>query len=670
VPSIRLVKPGSTEDPKEKSIEQEIPKVSIGTTVGTTSNVKGSFLRCLGGAVVEFGSSGRVENLEITTNTKTVNDSAASARVQTPLVSCMWYKPSCIAWLHYKSSTTANRAVQILNGMKIDGRKVECKFQEPAHYHHGIILSVQIGNLDVFTTSATLKRRLGGNCEPIAIFFGKPSHELNEQHAESTVKQLLDSNASLESWEVSERFDPVKTRAIARFRTTEEARLAVRDLNGVKLSALGNSKVFASLIVSVKFSMLTTMCHAIKDELDEFERQSWETHRVQFKAYLPAPDIQQVTTVLRLYGEDSKSVAQAKRSLEAILAGSVAVKNGIPIWDTIFTKLDGLAFLKSIIHVHGGFVYRDLRMSRLRVYGDLTQKGALQLRLTEKVDELNHLTHTLILAPTTLRHALSGGFRRIVEVFGKQAATLNIACQPKSITIHGSRHDFERACGILMQEEGSAASSNRDNAEDCVVCWTEATDSLRTTCKHTYCSDCFAGQCSSASDGNIPVRCLGSAGDCTHIFSIPELEDLLKPDEFEQFFEKAFAVHIRTHKEVQYCPTPDCPNVYRVTSDGTIFTCASCLTAICTTCQAVSHEGVTCEQYRDLRYEGMKAFHQWKVENGVKDCPACEMAIEKTYGCNHMECMACGIHICWTCMQTFNTGPETYGHMERIHGSF
>ena len=367
-----------------------------------------------------------------------------------------------------------------------------------------------------------------------------------------------------------------------------------------------------------------------------------------------------MTTVLRLYGEDNKSVAQAKRSLEAILAGSVAVKDEIPIWDTIFTKPDGLAFLKSIIHVHGGFVYRDLRLSRLRVYGDPTQKEALQSRLTQKVDELNQLIHILNLSPATLHQAVSGGFRRIVDALGKQAATLNIACQPKSITIRG----------FLMQEERTAASSNGDNAEDCVVCWTEATESLRTTCKHTYCRDCFEGQCSSASDGNIPVRCLGSAGDCTHIFSIAELEDFLKPSEFEQFFEKTFAVHVRTHKELQYCPTPDCPNVYRVTNDGAVFTCASCLTAICTTCQAVSHEGITCEQYRDLASEGSKAFHQWKVENGVKDCPACKMAIEKTYGCNHMECKACGNHICWTCMQIFDTGPETYGHMEKVHGDF
>ena len=283
VPSTPIVKTGYTEDPKEEKIEQEMRKVGLGITVGTASDGKGGFSRSLGGAVVGFGSGGQVASLDISTNFKTVNDSTASARLQTPLVSCMWYKPSCIAWLHYKSPATAKRAVQILNGKKIDGRKVECNFQEPAHYRHGIILSVQIGNLDVFTTSATLKRRLGGDCEPIAILFSKPSHDVNEQYAESTVRHLVESNGSSESWEVSERFDPVKTRAIARFRTTEEARLAVRDLNGVKLSALGNSKVFASLIVSVKFSMLTIMCHAIKDELDEFERQSWKTQRVQFK---------------------------------------------------------------------------------------------------------------------------------------------------------------------------------------------------------------------------------------------------------------------------------------------------------------------------------------------------------------------------------------------------
>lgn len=671
VTSTPIVNSSSPKNQKSENFEQQIRSVNIATTVGNFSNLKGGFLRNLGGAVVQFGSGGQVLHLEVSTITETINESAASARLQNHWVSCKWYKPSRIAWLHYEDSTTANRAVQILNAREIDGRKLECKLQEPDRDRHGSIISVQVCNLDVYTTSATLRRLLRGSCEAISIVIGKPSHDLSLQQAEDTVRKLLEDEAILVSWEVNEGFDPVRTKAIARFSTNEEACLASRKLNGMKVAALGNSKIFATLVVSVKFSMLTSMCIAMQAELDEFQRHTWETHKVRFKTYLPQPESQQAITVLRLYGEDSRSLAKAKSSLEAILAGSVAFHNGKPIWDPFYTTLDGLAFLKSIVHVHGGFVYLDLRMSRLRIYGTPGQKNAIHLRLAEQIAELHELTHTLILTPARLRLAVSGGFRRIVDLLGKQAAMLNIASEPKSITIRGSSHDFERACGFIMQEQGTKASSKKDDDDEvCAVCWTETTESLRTTCGHTYCRDCFASQCSSAPDGNIPVQCLGSAGDCKHIFSIAELADLLKPDDFEEFFQKAFAIHVRSHKELQYCPTPDCPNIYSVTSDGTVSTCAACLTAICTTCQAVSHYGITCEQYRELTSEGTRAFHQWKMENGVKDCPGCNMAIEKTFGCNHLECKVCGIHICWNCMETFTTGSDTYAHMEAVHGSF
>lgn len=46
----------------------------------------------------------------------------------------------------------------------------------------------------------------------------------------------------------------------------------------------------------------------------------------------------------------------------------------------------------------------------------------------------------------------------------------------------------------------------------------------------------------------------------------------------------------------------------------------------------------------------------------------CGTMIEKTFGCNHMTCLACGIHICWVCMKTFSDGAPVYDHMRREHG--
>ncbi len=139
---------------------------------------------------------------------------------------------------------------------------------------------------------------------------------------------------------------------------------------------------------------------------------------------------------------------------------------------------------------------------------------------------------------------------------------------------------------------------------------------------------------------------------------------------FEELLQASFEMYIRTHpKDFQYCPTPDCPQVYRIRANGETFLCSTCLTAVCTTCNVVSHDGMTCEEYKDLTSEGTRAFQKWKEENDVRDCPNCKVPIQKSFGCNHMECKQCNAHICWFCMMTFRWSEECYAHMGEAHGN-
>lgn len=57
-----------------------------------------------------------------------------------------------------------------------------------------------------------------------------------------------------------------------------------------------------------------------------------------------------------------------------------------------------------------------------------------------------------------------------------------------------------------------------------------------------------------------------------------------------------------------------------------------------------------------------------KEELGFKDCPTCNTHIQKDEGCNHINCTACGTHICWLCLKIFTDGDDCYQHMGRVHG--
>jgi hypothetical protein len=162
-----------------------------------------------------------------------------------------------------------------------------------------------------------------------------------------------------------------------------------------------------------------------------------------------------------------------------------------------------------------------------------------------------------------------------------------------------------------------------------------------------YCRQCFINAAETAPE-KLPFKCLGEQNSCTHLFSMTELKSLLPLLEFEKLLQGSFTQYIRENpKEFQYCPTPDCPCIYRPTEDGTLFSCPSCFSEICTTCNVPSHPSITCMDWKENHADsGVASFERWLKEHG-KRCPKCSAALEKADGCNHMHCGVCKVHICW-----------------------
>lgn len=72
--------------------------------------------------------------------------------------------------------------------------------------------------------------------------------------------------------------------------------------------------------------------------------------------------------------------------------------------------------------------------------------------------------------------------------------------------------------------------------------------------------------------------------------------------------------------------------------------------------------GVAAEQrLREARAARMN------FECPVKECPGCEVGVQKTYGCDHMECL-CGTHWCWACGEKGDCAEDIYNHMSVAHG--
>lgn len=581
---------------------------------------------------------------------------------------CSWYKPSRVAWAHYERSYDAERAQKVMDGKWIDGRKVQCSFQKPPfHPRRKMIYSVQIGNLARTTTSSHLQQRFR-SAQDIAM--GKLSYDSSPQEAANLVRAVLQKAGSLESFDVNSSANPRFEKAFAKFSSPQEARSAVQRYNGHLLPEL-KTKLFLNLLVSVKFKILRNLFKAVETELNDLRIQFLAGDYITLKTY--QSEDRPTLLTLRVYGDDAKSVAKAKGSIEIILAGTPAKKEDRILWDDFLLKPEGLAYLKHIQELHGGFIYRDSRRRRLSLYGSSDAKHRLQDALVEKINGASEQSHKIPLTPITLRRVFQGGLQEVLRVLGEGKAGLHITSSEKTLNIHGSEEDLRTAKGILEDPSGTFTKCKELSADvdaECSVCWTEPDDAYRTSCGHAYCKECFSGLCASATGPeHFPLKCIGDATRCTHVFSMTELQRALAPATFDELAKASMETYIRTRPgEFQYCVTADCPQVYRITSSGRVFDCPSCLTPICTTCQAVSHNGSTCEEYKDLSSAGTLALKKWMEENKGKPCPKCETPIQKAYGCNHMQCPACSTHFCWFCMEIFGA-HDIYDHMTAKHGN-
>lgn len=84
--------------------------------------------------------------------------------------------------------------------------------------------------------------------------------------------------------------------------------------------------------------------------------------------------------------------------------------------------------------------------------------------------------------------------------------------------------------------------------------------------------------------------------------------------------------------------------------------CSKCQFAFCRKCTKGWHgDFVNCLPKRDN--EGLTAEEQASydfIRMNTSPCPSCNAACQKTMGCNHMICFACGTHYCYLCSSWLN----------------
>lgn len=593
-----------------------------------------------------------------------------SRRVDCKKVHCSWHRPSRMVWLNFGNQSIAQKINNAFNvgAYKVLGQQVNSSGPSRSTGHRNpLAWTVTLTDIPAPATERDVVRDIPPQIQPRHVELGQASYDVNLDATNTMVKSILMQVGPLEWWEPATDSGGKRAKAKARFQDEEDAMKAVTLHNGTPLPFNEKGRLTVQLVYSAKFTVPERIYEVVKAKI-EAESQIWKSQHLVFIPYEPCRG----NRVLKLEGEASKKVAQAKNALEQILAGETAMREDKALWIPSL-GMNGGAYrrLKDIEQSLGVVIIRNKRLSRLHLYGPSEKCREASRLLADLAREDSSTGHAIELDEQKFAWACHGGFKAISAALGGVVA-FDIISNPKRILVTGSDKDYKLALSMIANRKREEDLPMRNTTErDCVICWTEADNPIRTRCKHTYCADCFEMFCFSGATGNgeFCIRCAGDLSKRMEILALDELQEHLSPNTFADLLESSFKSHVRRHPQhFRYCPTPDCGQVYRATSSASVFSCSNCFTPVCTTCH-VNHQGVTCAEHKDLESGGYEALERTKRQLGIKDCPKCKTAIEKTEGCNHMVCEGCRTHICWKCMRTFKDSGSCYAHMNREHGS-
>ncbi|XP_033485307.2 E3 ubiquitin-protein ligase ARIH2 [Epinephelus lanceolatus] len=160
----------------------------------------------------------------------------------------------------------------------------------------------------------------------------------------------------------------------------------------------------------------------------------------------------------------------------------------------------------------------------------------------------------------------------------------------------------------------------------------------------------------------VGISCM--AQDCSlqmpEDFVLPLLPGEELKDKYRRYL---FRDYVESHFQLQLCPGADCPIVIKVQEPrARRVQCSRCSEVFCFKCRQMYHAPTDCATIRKWL---TKCADDSETANYIsahtKDCPKCNICIEKNGGCNHMQCSKCKHDFCWMCLGDWKThGSEYY----------
>ena len=524
------------------------------------------------------------------------------------------------------------------------------------------------------------------------VDFCPPTYTVRDARPELT--SLLSKIGQVESFYILPwRRGDAKMRIIACFTRSEHVEAAIGAYDGRSLACVGHKRISLHRTYSIRYTVPKTQWLVVREHAQQI-RAEGQSHAI-LRIVEPSEFSSDEPTVLYIQGDDASPLSALKNKVQTIVRGEILRNDaGSVVWDrSFFTGAVGPLFLETLNLEKKVFVICDSRLRNIRICGSPLIVAETRTRILLRLDLYQRDRRVVPVPPSSLRHFARGGLRSLQNALGEDSVFLDwtdgvliFRCSDDEF------YDVRRSVNHIVHGRTRLAETRvrpRTSPSDkppCPVCQCTAVDPIKLGCGHEYCKQCLQLYLASAVNSEslaFPIRCItqasstpaaiGTSGSSTAASSvcgvgIPArvLQGLLSPDKEQTLLEAAFLAYIHAHPMVfRFCPTPDCDQVYRVSTSTsasqTLFTCPSCLETTCTECHS-AHPGLSCTQYR----KSLRTHND--APSAIKNCPSgCGALLQKQDGCNHVVCPICKVHMCWICLATFPRGG-VYEHIALVHG--
>ncbi|XWS44977.1 hypothetical protein CRYUN_Cryun15aG0096200 [Craigia yunnanensis] len=461
-----------------------------------------------------------------------------------------------------------------------------------------------------------------------------------------------------------------------------EAAKALEQLEGKVLpGCLSWQKIRCQQLFHSSISCSSSVYAVIKKQLDSLLASF--RHLKGADCYLEANE--NGSYRVRISANATKTVAELRRPVEGLMNGRTIKHASLTpsILQHLFSR-DGINLRISLQRETRTYILFDRHSLNVRIFGSPDAAAVAQQKLIQSL--LSYHESKQLEVRLRGRGLPPDMMKEVVKKFGPDlhglkekipGAEFTLSTRHHVISIRGDREMKRKVEEIVLgiAEAGKDLGERSDSEVICPICLCEVEDGYQLEgCSHFFCRLCLVEQCEYAIKNldSFPVCCAHQG--CKAPILLTDLKSLLSTEKLEELFRASLGAFVASSRGTyRFCPSPDCPSVYRVADPETFgepFVCGACYAETCTSCHLEYHPYLSCEKYREFKEDPDSSLKEWcKGKEQVKTCPVCGFTVEKIDGCNHVECK-CGKHVCWVCLEFFSTSEDCYGHLRAVHMTF